>query len=194
LGAWRLNEQNALREMLTPWGERFRVMASGPSGPEVVWSSAGLQRFDYNQAGGFVATTKPDGSRLALYVLAGQNRALLVDPRGVTLLELDKAGRLRKALGNDGRYTLIDYTREGSVKRVATFTETFSVFRDHRGLLSAVHSDGGYTCRLVNSAAGHLAGLVVEGTQGNTSDCIRRMLKFLWQCLGPGAIHALITT
>jgi YD repeat-containing protein len=193
LGAWRMNGQKDLEEMLTPWGERFRVIAFGPSGPEAVWSSSGLHRFDYNKAGGFVATTSCDGSRSMLYVLEGQDRALLINPLDATLLELDRAGRMRKALGGGGRYSLIDYTREGKVKRVATFTETFSVFRDSRGLLSALHSDCGYACRLVNSAAGNLVGLVAEGMQGSTAEEVRRMLKFLWQCLGLRTIHSLIT-
>lgn len=193
LGAWRMNEQNALEEMLTPWGERFRVIAFGPNGPEVVWSSSGLQRFDYSKAGGFVATTTSDGSRSMLYVLEGQGRALLINSEGVTLLELDKAGRLRKALGGNGRYSLIDYTREGQVKRVSTFTETFSVFRGNRGLLSAVHSDCGYACSLINTAAGNLVGLVFEGSRSSTAADVRRILKFLWQCLGLRTIHSLIT-
>ncbi len=192
LGAWRMNDGKTLQEMLTPWGERFRVAASGPNGPESVWSSAGLRHFDYNRVGGFTATTHPDGSRSALYALEGQNRSLLVNPGGVTLLELDGAGRLHKALGGDGRYSLIDYTREGSVKRFSTFIETFSVFRNHQGLLAAIHSDCGYTCRLVNSAHGDLIGLVAEGLQRNNAEDFCRMLKFLWQCLGLRRIHSLV--
>jgi len=192
LGAWVMNEDMTLREMVTPWGERFRVDAFGTNGPSRVWTSAGVQHFDYNSRGGFKAVTFPNGSRSAVYPIEGQDRALLVGPGAITLLELDKMRRLRKVRSSDGRYSLIDYTRDGQVKSVASFGDTITLFRDNRHRLSAVHSDAGYACHFLNSQSGDLTGFSAEGLRTATSENLLRMLKSLWQCLGLRTVQAFV--
>jgi hypothetical protein len=183
-GAWRMNEQNVLEEMLTPWGERFRAVAVGQNGPDVVWSSSGQQSFNYNEAGNLASTIRPDGARLAVYLLKGQNRALFVGPSSITLLHLDQAGRVRKTLGNNGNYSLIDYASDGSLKRIATFIETISVCRGGANSSCSIRSDSGYSCKLAHSIDGSGTRLITEGLHRNTSSDLPRMLKFLWQLLG----------
>jgi hypothetical protein len=183
-GAWRMNKQSILEEMLTPWGERFRAVTVGENGPDVVWSSSGQQTFNYNQAGKLASTIRPDGARLAFYLLKGQNRALFVSPSGVTLLHLDQAGRVCKTLCNNGSYSLIDYYSDGSLKKIATFIEYISVLRGDANSSCSIRSDSGYSCKLSHSIDGSGTRVIAEGLRRNTSSDLPRMLKFIWQLLG----------
>jgi hypothetical protein len=152
-----------------------------------------MQQFEYNRSGGFAATTHYDGSRSFLHVVEPKHRALLIHPQGMALLELDDRDQLRKIRRSDGHYRMIDYYPSGRLKRVASFSETFSLFWNGEGILSAVHSDCGLLCELKYNTIGQLDGLVTEAGRGTRLDDVRRLLRFIWQCLGLRTIHTLAT-
>jgi hypothetical protein len=184
LGAWKMNGGSAIEEMITPWGDRFCVRSSTRQRPTVVWSSAGQQCFHYDRSGSLAEISNPNGSHCVLYPIKEEKRALLISPRGVMLLDFDEAGHLRKTIGNDGQYNLINYTHAGSLKNVADPAESVSVARDRNGLVVAIYSDSGYCCRFGRSTNGCLEAMICDRFGPNPGESLVRFLKFLWLFFG----------
>ena len=182
LGAWRMAGPAAVQEMLTPWGDRFRIQAFTQNRPSVVWTPAGQEVFVYGKDGALTSIFHPDGSYSVCYSPGDQRQLVLAHPTKVTLLKFDDSGHLLKTLGQNGDYNVLNYAGDGSLKRIKSLSEAVGIFEANGSCW--IVTPTGYSCSLEFSSSGNLNMLIAKGLRKNTADELGKLLAFLWRWLG----------
>jgi YD repeat-containing protein len=183
LGQWRMTPTSGLEEMVTPWGDRFRVQSVNQGSPATVWGPSGRHSFEYAKSGVISAITHPDGSHSMIHALKDQPKAIVVNPCGVTLLEYDAHGRLSKSRDGNGGYCLYDYARNGLAKKIETFFETVRLAHDKRNHLTLLKFADDCVCSFTHYQNGALQGLILNGLATHGLTKISGFLGFLWKWL-----------
>jgi len=183
LGAWRMHLSGEIEEMVTPFGDRFRIDSAIQGRPATVWSPSGRHHFDYAKSGGISGITGHDGSRSMFYAVKNQAKAILVSLGGVAVLEYDDAGHLCKRREGNGNYCLYSYGRNGRIKKIDSFRETLKLSHDKRSLLASVNCSNGCACKLDRSTGGALQSISISGLACDPLSKLSGLLGFLWQWL-----------
>ena len=90
LGAWRTSGPK-LEEMLTPWGDRFRILATSRNQPTTTWSPNGQKTYVYSNDGSVTSIMHRDGTLSAFYSFDDGLRTQKVHPSDIRSCDLTQS-------------------------------------------------------------------------------------------------------